>query len=239
MMPRRTTRPKSIVISVLALSFALMICAAAFAADKAGTVTHLSGPLFAKKADGSTRALSINSVVEQGDTLITEKRTYARIKFTDEGEMVLRPGTQFKVSSYQFDHAAPEKDKAVFNLVKGGIRSITGRIGKRGDQGSYRMETPTAVAGVRGTTYECRICAGNCGAIPDGLYLFVLEGMINVSNTAGSQDVKAGQYVYVSSAVSIPKILPEKPVIDFSLSQAAGVTKQQEGPVKGDSCIVR
>jgi hypothetical protein len=224
----------------LALFLMLMICAASFAAEKAGTVTHLSGPLFAKKADGTTRSLSIRSAVEQGDTLITEKRTYARIKFSDDGEVVLRPGTQFKVSSYQFDQTTPAKDQAVFSLVKGGIRSITGRIGKRGDQGSYRMETPTAVAGVRGTTYECRICSGNCGSIPDGLYLFVLDGVINVSNKAGSQDVKAGQYVYVQTSVSVPTILPKKPDIEFTLPSTAGTTKQQEGPVKGgDACIVR
>ena len=99
MTPKRTTRARSIVISFLALSFVLIFYAVSFAGVKAGTVTHLSGPLFAKKADKTTKALSINSVVETGDILVTEKRTYARIKFTDEGEMVLRPGTQFRISN--------------------------------------------------------------------------------------------------------------------------------------------
>ena len=238
MTPKRTKR--SIVISFLALSFVLIFYAVSFAGVKAGTVTHLSGPLFAKKADKTTKALSINSIVEMGDILITEKRTYARIRFTDDGEMVLRPGSQFRISNYNFDPDAPKKDSAVFNLVKGGIRSVTGKIGKRGDQDSYKLETPTAVAGVRGTTYECKICAGNCGSIPDGLYLFVLDGIINVRNSAGSQNVIAGQYVYVQTSTSIPKILPKDPGINFTLPTSAGVTTK-EGETKNvdRGCIVR
>jgi hypothetical protein len=196
MMMKRTTTPKSIAISLLLIALLLIFSAMSFAAEiEVGKVTHLSGPLFAKKADGTTRVLSINSVVEQRDILITEKKTYARIKFTDGGEVNLRPGTQLKVSEYSFDQTKPKEDKAFFDLIKGGIRSITGMIGKRGDQDSYKLNTVTAVAGVRGTTFECKICQGNCGSIPDGLYLFVLQGIVNVSNNAGSQDLSAGQYV--------------------------------------------
>jgi hypothetical protein len=205
-----------------------------------GRVTHLSGPLFAKKADGTTRALSINSAVEQGDTLLTEKKTYARIKFTDNSEVSMRPGTQLKVSEYNFDQAKPKEDKVVFNLLKGGMRSLTGMIGKRGDQDSYKLVTDTAVAGVRGTTYEARVCEGNCGSLPNGLYLFVLEGLINVSNNAGSQNVSAGQYVYVQTIGSLPTILPGNPGIDFTLPAAIGDKPKDDGNKKGDpGCVVR
>ena len=145
-MTRKRTTSRSIAISLLLLSLLLIFSSVSFAETEVGRVTNLSGPLFAKKADGTTRVLSANSAVEQGDTLITEKRTYARIKFTDDGEMTLRPNTQFKVSQYTFDQAKPKEDNVVFNLVKGGIRSITGMIGKRGNQDSYKLETENAVA---------------------------------------------------------------------------------------------
>jgi hypothetical protein len=241
MIRKQTTRERSIVISILVLSFVLIFSTVSFAAGvKAGTVTHVSGPLLAKKADGTTRALSVNSDVEQGDTLVTEKRTYARVKFTDGGEMVLRPNTQFKVSDYHFDQAEPKKDAAVFNLVKGGIRSITGMIGKRGDQDSYKMMTATATAGIRGTTYECRICQGNCGSLPNGLYLFVVSGIVSVSNSGGTQNVGAGQYVYVQSAASAPKILPGNPGLNFTLPPSATDTTKDGGGAKDTGgCIVR
>lgn len=237
---KRTTASKSIAISLLLLSLLLIFSSLSFAETEVGRVTHLNGPLLARKADGTTRVLSINSAVEQGDTLVTEKKTYARIKFTDNSEINMRPGTQLKVSEYYFDQAKPKEDKAVYNLVKGGMRAVTGLIGKRGDQNSYKLMTDTAVAGIRGTTYEVRICEDNCGSIPNGFYLFVLEGIINVSNKAGSQDVNAGQYVYVQTADSMPTILPGNPGIDFTLPAFLGDSSKEGEAKKVDpGCVVR
>jgi hypothetical protein len=234
-----TRRARIIAISLFVLSLVLIFSTESFAGLKAGTITHLSGPLLARKADGSTRILSINSVVELGDTIVTEKKTYARIKFTDDGEVVLRPDTQFRVSSYNFNQEAPKKDSAVFNLVKGGIRSITGLIGKRGDQDSYKLETPTAVAGVRGTTYEAKICAGNCGSIPNGLYLFVVAVTVEVKNNAGIQSINAGQHAYVQSLTALPKILPGNPGINFTLPPSSGESSKGGERKNQDGCIVR
>jgi hypothetical protein len=240
MIRKRTTTSRSIAISLLLLSLLLIFSSVSFAETEVGRVTHLSGPLLARKADGTTRVLSINSAVEQGDTLVTEKKTYAKIKFTDNSEINMRPGTQLKVSEYNFDQARPKEDKAVYNLVKGGMRAVTGLIGKRGDQNSYKLMTDTAVAGIRGTTYECKICEDNCGSIPNGLYLFVLEGIINVSNKAGSQDVNAGQYVYVQTAESVPQILPGNPGFDFTLPTFMGDSPKEGEANKVDpGCVVR
>lgn len=225
---------------MLLLSLLLIFSSVSFAETEVGLVTHLSGPLFARKADGTMRVLSINSAVEQGDTLVTEKKTYAKIKFTDNSEINMRPGTQLKVSEYNFDQAKPTMDKAVYNLVKGGMRAATGLIGKRGDQDSYKLMTETAVAGIRGTIYEVRICEDNCGSIPNGFYLFVLEGIMNVSNRVGSQDVSAGQYVYVQTADSMPTILPGNPGIDFTLPTFMGDSPKEGEAKKVDpGCVVR
>jgi hypothetical protein len=237
---KQATTLRITAISLLLLAFLLIFSSLSFAETEVGRVTHLSGPLLARKADGTTRVLSINSAVEQGDTLVTEKKTYARIKFTDNSEINMRPGTQLKVSEYSFDQAKPKEDKATYNLVKGGMRAVTGLIGKRGDQNSYKLMTDTAVAGVRGTTYEVKICAGNCGSVPNGLYLFVLEGIINVSNSAGSQNVNASQYVYVQTATSMPTILPGNPGFDFTLPTSIGdAPKEGEAKPVDPGCVVR
>ncbi|MCX7145165.1 MAG: hypothetical protein NT042_02935, partial [Sulfuritalea sp.] len=52
-------------------------------AATAGQITHLSGTLSAKRADGTSKLLSVKSDVLEGDTLGTESETYARIKFVD------------------------------------------------------------------------------------------------------------------------------------------------------------
>ena len=48
-------------------------------AGVAGQITHLSGTLSAKRADGSSKLLSVKSEVLEGDMLSTETETYARI----------------------------------------------------------------------------------------------------------------------------------------------------------------
>lgn len=224
---------------LIAISYAVALlivtfyAANAFAAVTAGTVTYLSGPLFAKKADGSVKTLSNNSVVELGDTLITEKRTYARIKFIDNSEVTLRPESQFKIEAFSYDQARPEKDKAVYELVKGGLRALTGHIGKRGDPDSYKMKTRAAVIGIRGTIYEVKICDGNCGELPDGIYFFVPEGNITVGNASGSQTVGAGQYAYAKDINSVPVLLPNNPGINFTLPENVQATGSNGG------CMVR
>jgi hypothetical protein len=129
-----------------------LACSAAFAAP-AGQVTNLSGPLFAVAADGTRRVLSVGSSVESGETLITEGNTYAQVRFLDRGVVTLKPGTQFRIESFAFDEKAPEKDGAVFGLFKGALRTVTGLIGKRGNQDAYKMNTATATIGIRGTHF--------------------------------------------------------------------------------------
>jgi hypothetical protein len=218
---------------VVALLIVTFYAATAFAADAAGTVTYLSGPLFAMKADGSMKTLSKNSVVEQGDTLITEKRTYARIKFNDNGEVTLRPESQFKIEAFSYNQAKPEEDKALFDLVKGGLRALTGHVGKRGDPNSYRIKTPPAIIGIRGTIFDVKICAGNCGGLEDGTYFFALEGSISVSNSSGSLTVGVGQYAYAKGINVMPLLLPKNPGINFSLPKNVQAARSTGG------CIVR
>lgn len=188
------------------------------AAAGVGTVTHLSGPLFARQESGASRTLAVKSAVEKGDTLVSEKRTYGRIRFTDGGEITLRSGTSFVVENYFFDKENPKGDNAVFGLVKGSLRAVTGQVGKRGDQNAYKMKTPAATIGVRGTAYDVRVCKnGSCPGCADGVYFFVIEGAIEAMNRAGSKIFTVGQYGYVKDEDTPPELLGEKPDIDFEL----------------------
>lgn len=230
------------------LLFCLTFWAALCFAAPVGTITHLSGPLAVRKADGTTKSLSIGSKVEEGDTVVTQKRTYARLKFTDGSEVTLKPDTQFKVEKYSYDQARPKDDAGSFNLIKGGLRTITGQVGKRGNQNSYRMKTPTATIGIRGTIYDAHFCQGDsCGSIKPGLYLAVTDGQVVVTNSSGVQTtlpVAAGQYVYVASPTTPPVVLPSKPDIPFSPPPSVGSGPSAGGQGKGggssgSDCVVR
>jgi hypothetical protein len=148
----------------------------------AGYVSNLSGPLFAVKSDGTRRVLSTQSVVNPGDTLVTEDKTYARVRFTDTSEVTLRPSTQFQIENYAFDRAAPEKDSSLFRLFKGALRTVTGLIGKRGSVDAYKLSTATATIGIRGTIFGVTVCLpGTCGSLAAGTYVNVIEGSVAIA----------------------------------------------------------
>ena len=234
----RRSRPT--VISLLALLLALLLITPAAAA--VGKVANLNGPLFAEGADGSRRVLAKDSAVEVGDTLVTEKRTFARVVFADASEVILRPGTRFKVEAISFDPDRPEQDNLVLDAVKGGLRAITGQVGKRGSQDAYQMKTAAATIGIRGTIYEVRVCSGNCEGLADGVYFFVVQGMIEVANQAGSVVVGPGEFAYARDLESMPLLIPEPGTIDFTLPaewSALGLEDWASNPGSGRSCEMR
>lgn len=183
-----------------------------------GTVTQLSGTLSSQKADGTVKILGRDSRVEPGDTLSTEKDSYAMVRFTDGGSLTLKPNTQIKVESYAFEDKAPEKDSMVFSLIRGGLRALTGLIGKRtGRQDAYRLKTTTATIGIRGTYFGVDyIPPGGDGTPPPGVYLVVFDGIVVAFNEAGFQAFQAGQYGFIEGLTSPPRVLPGDPAFPFS-----------------------
>lgn len=213
------------------------------AAAVVGQVTHLSGTLIAKRADGSTKVFSVKSEVQEGDTLATEQETYARIKFSDGAEVVLRPSSQLKIAAYSFSQAKPEADNVLMNMLKGGMRAVTGAVGKR-NRDAVNVGTATATIGIRGTHFGALLCQNDCGGVPtvsgkppeNGLHLDVADGAIVVKNAAGQQVISSGQFGYVRSANTPPVIVPPSQGIQVTMptsisqntSSGRGVGKAKE-----------
>lgn len=191
-----------------------------------GTVTHLSGILSAKGATGASKVLSVKSEVNEGDLLTTETETYARVKFVDGGEIVLRPGTQLRVAAYSFQESKPQNDNAFFSLIKGGLRAVTGALGKR-SQDKVGFTTNTATIGIRGTHFGALLCSGDCASVAttsgsspaDGLHVDVTAGAVSVTNAAGQVLIGAGQFGYVASANSVPAVVPPAQGIQVTMPQ--------------------
>lgn len=180
-----------------------------------GTLTHLSGQVSVQKADGKTQPGAPGVQVSMGDTLITGQAGYVRVAMSDGGEMVLRPDSQLKVENYKFDKEAPADDSFVFSMLKGGLRTISGLISKRGNKDAYKLNTATATIGIRGTQFDVRVCLANCGALADGTYLAVQFGAVHATNAQGSLAVAAGQVAHVPPSQA-PIMLARNPGIGFT-----------------------
>ncbi|MES2130689.1 MAG: FecR family protein [Pseudomonadota bacterium] len=271
-------------IATKALALLVLLCwtGLALAAQVVGSITNLSGPLMAKKADGVVKVLALRSEVEQGDTLVSEKNTYAQVKFIDNSEITLRPNSSFKVDNFSFDAGKPDGDNASFTLVKGGLRSVTGLLGKRNKE-KFALKTPSATIGIRGTTFivewveptpeavamltawrEASTASSDlmalAGAVPlqlaqntapqgpnvglaPGLYVHVIDGIINLSNKGGSQTFSAGQFGFTPTPIQPPVLVPKNPGILFTPPQAfqssSGSKTGTSSAAKAVDCEVR
>ena len=180
-----------------------------------GVLTHMSGPVSVQRSGGTALAAQTGTQVNVGDTLVTGKGAYVRMSMTDGSEIVLRPDSQFVMEGYRFVESEPVQDSFVFRVIKGGLRTITGFIGKRGNKDAYKAVTATSTIGIRGTQYDLRVCDANCGALADGTYLAVRFGAIETANALGMLTVSAGQFAFVPS-LRAPSILPRDPGIGFT-----------------------
>ena len=229
-----------------ALTVSLVWGPTAYAAT-AGQITHLSGTLSAKRADGTSKLLAVKSEVMEGDTLGTETETYARIKFVDGGEVVMRPGTQLKIENYSYNAAKPESDNIVMSMFKGGLRAVTGLLGKRSRE-KVSFQTETATIGIRGTHFGALLCQNDCGGVPttggkpppNGLHVDVTSGAITMSNKAGTVQINAGQFGFAANANTAPIPVPPQQGIQVTMPSSIAQNKGGgKGIGKGDDAECR
>ena len=226
---QRAERRWGVVLAVL-VSAGLYSHGAGAVEGGVGTVTHLSGTFSVLRSDGTSKMLSIKSAVQEGDLLKTEDDTYARVKFVDGGEVVLRPNTQFKVEKYAYAEDDAGKDNVLVSLLKGGLRAVTGLVGKRSRE-KVSVNTTVATIGIRGTNWGMLLCQNDCGAIPtttggpppNGLHTDVAQGSIAVTNQAGSQVLSAGQFGFVGGPALPPMVVPPNQGIQVTIPQSIAV----------------
>ena len=115
------------------MSFAAMLLTAhaAHAQTHVGTVQNLTGMLVSRSADGVSRVLAVDSQVREGDTLFTERNSYARVIFKDDAEVTLQPDSVLVVTRYAYDADKPQQDRVELGLAQGGIQSSAGKLAHR------------------------------------------------------------------------------------------------------------
>ena len=287
-------------IATSAIALWALASGAVWAGEAMGTVTQVSGPLLVKKANGSILALVLHSRVEQGDVLLSEKSTYARVTLVDDSELTLRPETQLKIEAFAFDKTSTRNADGVFSLHQGAVQISTPLSGyaggdtlqvlapnrlepvasvallrgvrttvvveyvapaisalalldtarlksryapvllaaadapARADRPAYALSLPAGQDMLLATYFTAEyIGAGNStnavtptplpGSAPGlapGLYVQVLDGVIHVTNPAGTSNFIAGQFGYIPSIVQAPVVVPINPGIRFTQAPA-------------------
>jgi len=182
----------TLVLSVLAAGVAY--------GQAAGKVLLAVGDVAALRGTERVR-LTAGAAVNVGDTVVTGAQSHAQLRFADDALVALKPDSEFRIERYNFTGAADSGEVAVFRLVKGGFRTLTGKIGRL-NRDQYQLLTTQATIGIRGTHYQAQICAsGQCtnqGApARPGMYGGVYEGRVIVSNPLGADEYGAEEFFFV------------------------------------------
>ena len=190
----------------------------------------------------NARLLRRGATVDEGDVIVTGPKGYVQLLLDDGTKVAVRPGSSFEIEALEMPATATSPAigagntlRASFKLQKGGFRTLTGRIARQ-NPSAYRVTTPAAVIGVRGTNYSARMCAGDCGAGEDGLYIGVSEGAATMSNGGGDLDVPKNSYGFAENFNTPPQRLLSPPT---SLQEEGSISLEasddEEDSDDGDS----
>ncbi len=197
------------VLLALAGGFSNAYAAGGQSALAAGQVQFVSGAAQLTTVDGKTRTLRKGDPVNEGDTLATAPAAALQVKMRDGGIVAMRPDSRVKIDSFKFNDREDGAERSTFSLVKGGFRAITGLIGRVNKQ-NYRVNTPTATIGIRGTDHEIFVVLPGtplAAVAPAGAYNKVNTGETVMSNDKGEIYIKPNQMGF-AAAGQAPQLQP-------------------------------
>ena len=137
--------------------------------------------------------------VLDGSEIITGPESSLVLGFDDGGKIVLEQNTRFRLVSFRYQRQAPAQDHAVFDILRGALRVITGALASRNRE-LYAMRTPQFTIGVRGTDFMVAVVE------QAGSYVNVISGQVAVSNGAGTVVFGAGSVA--SAATNAALVAP-------------------------------
>jgi hypothetical protein len=163
-----------------------------------GYVHEVSGTVTGQVGAGRSASVGRGMTIPTNSTIATGANSYAVLKFEDGTVVLLKENTSFQVQAYSYNPKAPENSNAIFNLVRGGLRLVTGLVTSQNRE-ALRVATPHATMGIRGTEFSA--------ALTNPLVVGVQAGVVSLTNTAGSMLVGAGQFASVASASTLGSLI--------------------------------
>lgn len=164
---------------ILALTLSLPLTTLA-----AARIDFAVGDVQAVTPAGASRTLAKGARIVSGETIRT-KDGRAQLRFDDGAIVSLQPDSEFRIDNYQFSGQPDGKERGFFSLLKGGLRTLTGLVG-RANKDNYKVTTSVATVGIRGTEYTLTYLGEESIAIATG------EGSIEVCNGGGCAILVSG-----------------------------------------------
>lgn len=158
--------------------------------EPAGHILWAFGQVERIGSDGAVRPLAKGHPVYEGDVVRTAPGSSAQLIMSDEALIALRAESSVKLDRYRYRGAEDGTEAALLQLLKGGLRSITGAIG-RTNKDSYQLKNDGHVIGIRGTDHETY-------ATESGTFNRVTLGGTYLQSSGGRVDLAPGEVGFVS-----------------------------------------
>jgi hypothetical protein len=181
-------------IPTLLATTCLLLAGTAQAQNRFASVFLIRGVVTASNAaNSSTRELHAGDAVFVGELIRASSSGEAVLKTDDAGVIAIRPNAIFAVDKFAAKGNA--SDGQSLRILSGALRLITGWVGAR-KKDSYRITTPSATVGIRGTDHEPFVLTAEMSVDmdqPEGTYDKVISGGTVLQSALGQVAVDAGR----------------------------------------------
>src|SRR3989338_3291845 len=203
-------------------------------ADVVGSFSKIEGRVdILKEGETTTAPVKVNDNVSMGDIVRTKSDGKAELTFKDDTTVRLASETRMKIDEYVFNPDNSRKTGAL-GLFRGKVRAVVSKA-KGGiipvglSTSSFNINTPTAIAGVKGSIIFVFHARGITGVIFEKGQGFVA----NLNMPDKIVNINAGQITIVKP--DAPQ-LPPRPASSIEMAQHTKDTTPAEKPKekKGD-----
>jgi hypothetical protein len=187
--------------------------------EAAGHVLWLFGQVERVGVDGTVQTLAKDDAVYEGDLIRSAPGSSAQLIMRDEALIGLRAESSVKLAKYRYGGHVDGAERAIMELIRGGLRSVTGAIG-RTNKDDYQLKHETHVIGIRGTDHETYVT-------DSGTFNRVTLGGTYLQTPDGRIDLAPGE---VGFASKLPGSTPSRLQRTPEFMQFAALTRGNTGP---------
>ncbi len=162
----------------------------------AGKLINVNGTVTVENQYQQKIELASGDEICTGDKIATSHDAKAKIVFTDGGTLYVLKNSEINVVDYNYSPEQVELSRNTLKLVKGDIRSVSGKIAKINPK-HYRLGTPVSTIHVIGTDFLVTHLTEQEGALDAGTYAKVISGEINVQSSSSNTRLRAGESSHV------------------------------------------
>jgi hypothetical protein len=211
--------------AILIVVFA-MLTQALFIVQRVAVTEELNGHVDVQRGGkGNFQPLSRNSFVKTNDVVRAEGDGMAEFKWSDGTRLRLTPNSQLTIKKVSYN-SLQKADSSHFKLTSG---KVFVRIVKPlASNSAFEVETPTAVASVRGTVFSVEVKDGKTEVA-------VYKGKVKVSSSNGKEKqeetIRPGEVVQSSQAGRLETVLSSVHTAEFE-SQPSIVRPELTADIK-------